>query len=123
MAEKTIQIGDRSVKVRELKMRTLRTIYALHEEDSLGPVLHILEGATNLKPADLDDMTGLELKQLADAVKEVNTPFLELLRTMNSPDLAEGLGKIIDGIFYAPFLRSSAPATDPPSGDTPTANF
>ena len=120
MAGKTIQIGERKVVVHELKMRTLRTIYGLPEDDSLGPVLHVLEGATNLKAADLDDMTGMELKQLADAVKEVNAPFLEMLQAMNSPDLAEGLSKIIDGIFYAPFLRSSVPATAPPSGDTAT---
>lgn len=122
MNEKTVQIGGKSITVRELKTRHLKEIFNLPENDLLGPVLLVLSGSANLSAEDLDEMTGIELKQLADAVKEVNSPFLEMLKTMNSADLAEGLSRIVDGIFYVPFLRSSAPDTDPPSGDTAIAS-
>ena len=102
---KTIEINGQAVEIRELKMKTLRAISALGESDALESMVLVLSGATNLEAADIDEMDGSQLRELATAIREVNAPFFEMLATLHMEEMAAALGRIIDGLFYIAFIR------------------
>jgi hypothetical protein len=73
---KVIKIDDREVTVRELRVKEIKAVFS---GDSDKTLIDHLPLVTDLTVSDIDDLAPSELSILWDAVKEVNSDFLDLM--------------------------------------------
>jgi len=123
---KTLKIDDREITVRELTVKQIMGLFDsagqgdATTDDLAGILKDKLSLVSDLALEDVASMAPSELRQVWDAVKEVNTDFFDLAR-------AVGLGQAVDKVlaqlkeallsdFSSLFAASLKPGMGQPSG-------
>ena len=109
---KTIKIDGREIRVKELRVKDIRRLLdqAGAEDFSLARLGEALPMATDLAPADIDDMAPSEIKVLWEAFREVNAVFFDLAARA-------GIAKTLAATLRQSLTEAFA---DLSSADTPT---
>lgn len=127
---KTIQIGEKTVTVLELRVKDLRTVKdALAGLAEAGPEMneagflaladkHLPLFMTGIELKDLEEFAPSELEGLLSAFREVNAAFLKLAGGLGMGGLLESLRQAVTADLIAAFAASSRPGTAPASGNT-----
>lgn len=124
--EKAIQVGERTVSVRELTLKEIRAWLADASDESSadaldfvgmtvvdGVTLEDLARMTDLTVADMDALTPSEVQRLADVCREVNPGFFRVAAPLHKIARA-ALENYASRNSNAASPRSSAPATRRP---------
>jgi len=120
--EKQVDLGDRTVTVREITVGTLRALLVsgrkLEEMAPQDLIQTLLPLVCDLDLADIDDLVLSELVSLWDALVAVNPGFFELARRTGLNRIAaEQLNTVKEtlwAIWNEAFADSSAGATSTP---------
>jgi hypothetical protein len=87
--EKRVSLGDRELTVRELTIRAIRELAASIEEggegDVFSEVAKMVSMCTSLSEEEALELAPSELKQVWQAVREVNADFFELASELAAP--------------------------------------
>jgi len=90
---KIIKIDDKEITVKELRVKDILSVFDMAGQKGIDDWSKQIETflpkiTTGISIEDLKKMAPSEIKQIVDAVKEVNNDFLAVARTL-------GLGKLI----------------------------
>jgi hypothetical protein len=94
--QKMIKIDDREITVKELRVKDIRQILDLpeNEGDLISLLDKFLPSVTTLKRENMDEMAPSELKAIWEVFKEVNADFLAAAEHL-------GLGKMLGNLIRA----------------------
>jgi hypothetical protein len=82
---KTMNLGDQEVTVNELRVKDIRELLKRADEagredsDIFDEIARTMTMCTDLSEAEILDLAPSELKQLWEAIREVNSDFFELV--------------------------------------------
>jgi len=92
--EKVIEIGNKKVIVKELRVKDLRNLLDRGEElanvplkdllkgNNYNAILHLFVCCTDLPPEHVEELSISEIKELVQAIMEVNKDFFDLLKVL-----------------------------------------
>jgi hypothetical protein len=113
---KTIRIDDKEITVKELRVIDIKKLFNEGKNDGIDQTLLAnLSLITDLSEKIFEEMAPSELLQIWEAVKEVNSDFLELIARNMDVKIME---KIAMRILTMPFVSLSNPDIVASSGGT-----
>lgn len=119
--EKTVKIDDKEIKVKELRVKDIRSIIeeAENTENQVELIEKMLPKAISLSLSDLEELAPSEIKLLWDAFREVNAVFFDVLdRVEVFKVLKDAIVQDLTGVFAD---LSSAVMPEPGTTDSPSS--
>jgi len=112
---KIITINGEDITLRELRVRDIYDLLTMDDGVSMGDRFDdLLRRGTDISREQMLDWTPTDIKELLDAVKEVNSSFLDLAAMVGLDDPAAMMRKQL----HEQFAGLSGPDTAPLSGIT-----
>ena len=109
---KTCTIGDKTVTVRELTLREIKTLTESVEQSPVDALTNLLTVCTDVKKDDLEGQPPSELTAFVDTLIEVNTPFFDMAEAVNMSELATAIKNLMRSVFLIVFSPSSKEDTE-----------
>ncbi len=92
--EKLIDVGEKKVIVKELRVKDIRNLFENSEKlkevalkdllkgENYNQICHLFSCCTDLKPEEIEELSVSEIKEIAKAIMEINSDFFDLLKVL-----------------------------------------
>lgn len=109
---KEVKIDKRIFLAREITVEQIRQVTSSRHETAVDAIIELLGFCSDATAAELLPLAPSEIRQLTDAVVEVNKDFFEQAALVNMKEAAGQLEKLMKSFFLIPFLDSSERDTE-----------
>lgn len=108
----TVEVNGQKVMVREFTLQEIDDFSNMGEVSQAELMSRLIATATSVDIDFIKPLAPSELQPLVDKMLEVNTSFFDQAGAAGMAEAADGLARLIKGIFIVAFLPSSDPATE-----------
>ena len=109
---KEVRIDTRVYTARELTVDQIKAVCSDEAKEPVDRILELLTYCSDAKVQDVGPLAPSEIRQLVDAILEVNSDFFDFAAQLQMAAAAKQLEGLIKSIFLIRFLDSSIPATE-----------
>lgn len=109
---KEVKIDKRVFTARELIIDQVKAVCSDEAKEPIDRILELLSYCSDATAQEIGPLAPSEIRQLVDAILEVNSDFFDFAAQLQMAAAAKQLEGLIRSIFLIRFIDSSPPATE-----------